>query len=56
MVSNYSGQLLQIGAKHGTAAVSKNPKAALSTIPDDTFFYHTGKGINFRNFVLKFRF
>ena len=39
------GQILEIAAKTSTAAVNKNLKAALSTIPDDTTFYHTGKGV-----------
>ena len=31
------------GAKYGSAAISKDPKAALTTIPDVMSFYHTGK-------------
>ena len=34
---------LQIGAKIGSAAVSKNPKAALYTIPDLIVFCDTGE-------------
>ena len=37
------GRALEIGAKIGSAAVSKNTKPALSTIPDVTKFNHTGK-------------
>ena len=33
-----------MGTKVGSAAVSRNPKAALSTIPDAINFRHTGKG------------
>ena len=37
------GQSLEIGADFGTTAVNKVPKAAVSTTPDVTFFYHTGR-------------
>ena len=39
------GRALEIDAKIGNASVSKNPKAALSTIPDVVNFYSTGKGL-----------
>ena len=38
-------RFLEIGANVATAAVSKNPKAALSAIPEVIKFYHTGKGL-----------
>ena len=34
----------EIGANVATAAASRNPKAALSTLPEVINFYHTGKG------------
>ena len=37
-------RFLEIGANVATAAVSKNPKAALSALPEVINFYHTGKG------------
>ena len=45
------GRALEIRANIGSAAVSKTPEAALSTIPDVRFFYHTGKGIYLGNFT-----
>ena len=45
------GRALEIGANIGSAAVSRNPKAALSTIPDVIKFYHTGKGLYLGKFV-----
>ena len=45
------GRALEIGASIGSAAVSRNPKAALSTIPDVIKFYHTGKGLYLGKFV-----
>ena len=38
-------RFLEIGANVATAAVSKNPKAALSALPELIIFYHTGKGL-----------
>ena len=38
----------ETGAKFGTAARSKNPKAASPTIPDVTKFYHAGEGLYLR--------
>ena len=38
-------RFLEIGANVATAAVSRNPKAALSTLPEVINFYHTGKGL-----------
>ena len=37
----------ELQAKTGAAAVSTNPKAGLSTVPDVITFYHTGKGFFF---------
>ena len=50
-VLNNPGRALEIGANIGSAAVSRNPKAALSTIPDVIKFYHTGKGLYLGKFV-----
>ena len=38
-------RFLEIGANVATAAASRNPKAALSTLPEVINFYHTGKGL-----------
>ena len=38
-------RFLEIGANVATAAATKNPKAALSTLPEVINFYHTGKGL-----------
>ena len=45
------GRVLEIGANVGSAFVSKNPKAALSTLPEVINFYHTGKGLYLGKFV-----
>ena len=50
------GRALGIGEGVGTAAVSKNPKAALSTTPDVLDFYHTGEGLYHGKFDNKFGF
>ena len=42
---------LEIGANVATAAATKTPKAALSTLPEVINFYHTGKGLYLRKFV-----
>ena len=42
---------LENGANVATAAVSKNPRAALSTLPEVINFYHTGKGLYLGKFV-----
>ena len=42
---------LEIGANVATAAVSKNPKAALSALPEVINFYHTGKSLYLGKFV-----
>ena len=44
-------RFLEIGANVTTAAVSINPKAALSALPEVTKFYHTGKGLYPGKFV-----
>ena len=42
---NNPARFLEIGANVATAAASRNPKAALSTLPEVINFYHTGKGL-----------
>ena len=42
---------LDLTAKIATAAVSKNSKQALSTIPELITFYNTGKGLYLGKFV-----
>ena len=44
-------RFLEIGANVATAAVSKNPRAALSALPEVINFYHTGKGLYLGKFV-----
>ena len=44
-------RLLEIGANIATAVASKNPKAALSTIPEVINIYHKGKGLYLGKFV-----
>ena len=44
-------RFLEIGANVATAAASRNPKAALSTLPEVINFYHTGKGLYLGKFV-----
>ena len=38
------GRALDITANIATAAASRNPKAALSSLPEVNIVYHTGKG------------
>ena len=45
------GRALDLTAKIATAAATKSPKAALSTLPEVIDFYHTGKGLYLGNFV-----
>ena len=45
------GRALEITSNIATAAASKSPKAALSTLPEVINFYHTGKGVNLGKFV-----
>ena len=42
---------LDLTAKIATAAATKSPKAALSTLPEVINFYHTGKGVYLGKFV-----
>ena len=44
-------RFLEIGANAAIAAASKNPKVALSTLPEVINFYHTGKGLYLGKFV-----
>ena len=44
-------RFLEIGANLATAAASRNPKAALSALPEVINFYHTGKGLYLGKFV-----
>ena len=41
----------EIGANVATAAATKNPKAALSALPEVNNFYHTGKSLYLGIFV-----
>ena len=45
------GRALDITAKIATAAVSKNSKKALTTLPELISFYNTGKGLYLGKFV-----
>ena len=45
------GRALNLTAKIATAAATKSPKAALSTLPEVINFYNTGKGIYLGKFV-----
>ena len=42
---------LEIGANVATAAASRNPKAALSTVPEVIKFYHEGRGFYLGKFL-----
>ena len=44
-------RFLEIGANIATAAATKSPKAALSTLPEVINFYPTGKGVYLGKFV-----
>ena len=44
VISN-PGRALEITSNIATAAATKSPKAALSTLPELINFYHTGKGL-----------
>ena len=50
VISN-PGRALDLTAKIATAAATKSPKAALSTLPEVINFYHTGKGLYLGKFV-----
>ena len=41
----------EIGANVAAATASRNPKAALSAIPEVINFYHTGKGLYLGKFA-----
>ena len=45
------GRALEIGANVGTAFASRNPKAALTSLPEVINFYHTGKGLYLPRFT-----
>ena len=45
------GRALEIGANVGTAFASRNPKAALTSLPELINFYHTGKGLYLPRFT-----
>ena len=45
------GRALEITSKIATAAATKSPKAALSSLPEVIIFYHTGKGLYLGKFV-----
>ena len=45
------GRALEIGANVATAAASRNPKAALSSLPEVINFYHTVRGLYLGKFV-----
>ena len=44
-------RFFEIGANVATTAASRNPKAALSTLPEVINFYHTGKGLYLPRFL-----
>ena len=44
-------RFFEIGAFVATAAASRNPKAALSTLPELINFHHTGKRVYIGKFV-----
>ena len=44
-------KFLEIGANVATAAATKNPKAALSTLPEVIKFYHEGQGLYLGKFI-----
>ena len=45
------GRTLDLTAKIATAAISRNSKQALSTLPELITFYNTGKGLYLGKFV-----
>ena len=44
-------RFLEIGANIATAAATKSPKAALTTLPEVINFYHEGKGLYLGKFI-----
>ena len=45
------GRALEITSNIATAAATKSPKAALSTLPEVINFHHTGRGLYLGKFV-----
>ena len=45
------GRALEFTSNIATAAATKSPKSALSSLPDVIIFYHTGRGLNLGKFV-----
>ena len=45
------GRALEVTSNIATAAATKSPKAALSTLPEVINFYHNGKGLYLGKFV-----
>ena len=50
-IINNPGRALDLSAKIASAAATKSPKAALSTLPEVINFNHTGKGLYLEKFV-----
>ena len=48
------GRALDLTAKIATAAATKSPKAALSTLPEVINFYHKGRGVYLGKFIYTF--
>ena len=48
---NDPSRFVEIGANVAAATASRNPKAALSALPEVFNFYHTGKGLYLGKFV-----
>ena len=51
MHSKNPATFLEFGANVAAVTASRNPKAALSALPEVINFYHTGKGLYLSNFV-----
>ena len=47
----YPSRFLEIAADIATAAATKSPKAALSTLPEVIKFYHEGRGLYLGKFI-----
>ena len=45
------GRMLGIGANVGSAFASRSPKSALSSLPEENNFYHTGTGLYLPKFL-----
>ena len=50
-VKSNQERALDLTAKIATAAATKSPKAALSTLPEVINFYHTGRGVYLGKFI-----